>query len=71
MCYNIRMIKKEYCENCGRELNPKDITELELDKRDNTYHLPEANEIPEEFSQGVFSFGKDCAKKLLKESKHV
>jgi hypothetical protein len=53
-----------YCEFCGRKLNPKEVVELELDRRTNTYRLP--GEIPLAYSQGIFSFGKDCAAKMLK-----
>ena len=61
------MIIPTFCEKCGKKLlKNKDIVSLELDTRDNTYHLPELNEIPTEFSQGCFDFGKDCAKTILK-----
>ena len=57
-----------YCERCGKRLltDEKDIITLELDIRDNTYHLADLHEIPEEFSQGCFYFGKDCLKTILK-----
>ena len=56
----------QYCEKCGRRLKPKDIVYLELDMRDNSFHLPENKEVPETVSQGCFAFGKDCAKTMLK-----
>jgi len=59
----------EFCEKCGRKLNPKDIAELELDTRDNTYHR--LGETPEKFSQGVFTFGRDCAKTILKNKGNI
>jgi hypothetical protein len=61
-----------FCEKCGKKLlRDRDIVPLELDTRDNTYHLPELNEIPVEFSQGCFSFGKDCAKTILKNKGNI
>jgi len=52
----------EYCENCGRELNPKKIKWLELDTRTNTFT---DDELPEQYSQGGFPFGIACAKRVL------
>lgn len=55
---------KDFCERCGKELDPVKIVWLELDQRTNTFT---DQEVPEDFSQGGFSFGPDCAKKVLKE----
>lgn len=52
-----------YCHRCGEKLNNKRIVWLELDQRDNTFT---DKPVPEEFSQGGFSFGVACAKTILK-----
>lgn len=49
----------EVCENCGAELNPERVIWLELDNRTNTFT---SLEIPAEYSQGYFPFGKTCAR---------
>jgi hypothetical protein len=55
-----------YCECCGKKLNPKKITWLELDMRyGNKYHANEG-EIADEDSQGWFPFGSTCAAKIIK-----
>lgn len=63
------MIKTQeihHCECCGKKLNPKKITWLELDVRyGNKYHANEG-EVPEEHSQGMFAFGSTCAAKIIK-----
>lgn len=52
-----------YCERCGEKLNRKKIVTLEL-ATDGKYYKPE--EFPEgKESQGGFSFGTACAKKVL------
>lgn len=52
-----------YCEHCNKKLNPSRVVWLELSNTDGNYY----NEIPKDhISQGAFSFGPDCAKKLLK-----
>jgi hypothetical protein len=53
-----------YCEHCDRKLNPNKITWLELNNHTNTYHA-EGDEVPEEESQGMFTFGATCAKKII------
>jgi len=53
-----------FCERCKAKLKDDNIFWLELDQRTFTY----TNEaVPEEFSQGGFSFGKDCAQVMLAE----
>ncbi len=61
------MKKKEYCTECGKELDPNTMIFLELSTEDNMYREP--GKIPEDESQGGFSFGSTCAKKMLKQSK--
>jgi hypothetical protein len=55
--------EKIYCERCNERLNPKTAVWLELSNTDGKYYT----EIPKgHISQGVFSFGKACAKTELK-----
>lgn len=51
-----------FCEECGKKIIGKPVW-LELDQRTYTYTK---RDVPIEFSQGGFTFGKTCAKKLLK-----
>lgn len=53
-----------YCERCGAKLAKDKIVWLELDQRTNTYT---SEPVPQEFSQGGFAFGKDCAKIMIAE----
>ena len=53
-----------FCERCHAKLAFESIWWLELDQRTGTYSL---EAVPEEFSQGGFAFGKDCAKIMLAE----
>ena len=53
-----------FCERCSAKLNLDKIWWLEYDQRTGTYT---DKEVPAEFSQGGFPFGKDCAKKALAE----
>ena len=53
-----------FCERCGAKLAGDKIWWLELDQRTGTYT---DQEVPAEFSQGGFAFGKDCAKIMLAE----
>ena len=50
-----------------KKLDEKTAVLLELDLRDNTFSNPKEHSIPEEFSQGAFWFGKDCAKAVEEE----
>ncbi len=50
----------EFCTRCNATL--ENVVWLEFDQRTNTYTN---QEIPDEFNQGAFPFGKDCAKKEL------
>ena len=52
-----------YCEHCERKLNPTKIVWLELNNVTNTYHVE--GEVPEEQSQGLFTFGSACARKIV------
>jgi hypothetical protein len=60
------MITPEYCNQCKRKLNKKNIVWLELDSQTNLYYLPGMGDISPERSQGIFAFGKDCAAAILK-----
>lgn len=53
-----------FCERCGAKLAEEKIWWLELDQRTGTYSLAA---VPEEFSQGGFAFGKDCAAIMIAE----
>lgn len=57
-------VKKIFCERCGDELDDKTAVWLELNNHTGTYHKD--GEVPEEKSQGFFSFGAACSKKVLK-----
>jgi len=59
-----------FCERCGAKLKTHkggeyNIIWLEYDQRTGTYTN---KEVPAEFSQGGFPFGKDCAKIVLSET---
>jgi hypothetical protein len=58
-----------YCERCGRELNPTKVVPLELDQRVLAYH--DFGGVPEDFSQGWFDFGPDCAAKERKKARRL
>lgn len=57
--------KKIFCEKCGALLNPKSIVWLTLNNYSGTY--TNAETVPDEYNQGAFPFGKDCAKQALAE----
>jgi hypothetical protein len=52
------------CEHCERKLNPKTMVWLELNNVTNTWH-GEGDEVPEDESQGSFTFGASCAKTII------
>jgi hypothetical protein len=54
-----------YCERCGEKLNPKNLTYLELSTETGLFTDPDLVTLPENESQGGFTFGKDCAKAVL------
>jgi hypothetical protein len=53
----------QYCTKCGKKLNKKTLVMLELNWKTNEYSDP-AKPLASEDSQGLFPFGKDCAKAL-------
>ncbi len=53
-----------FCERCKAKLNPEKAVWLELDQRTGTYT---DQPVPEEYSQGGFPFGADCARFALAE----
>ena len=56
-----------WCEKCGKKLNPKKIVWLELSNTDGKFY----ETIPtDHISQGGFAFGVDCAKTELKQIKN-
>lgn len=52
------------CAVCGAVVDPNRAIWLELDLRDNSWHDPKADPVPQEFSQGGFPIGRDCANKI-------
>jgi hypothetical protein len=56
-----------YCECCGRKLNPKRIKWLEMNCRTGEWTDSDKAPWPAEASQGCFPFGIACAKRWLKE----
>lgn len=58
-------MKSIYCEACGRVLDESKAVWLELDLRDNSWHREEDHEVPSEFSQGCFPFGRDCFRRKM------
>lgn len=54
------------CE-CCQKIIKESIVWLELDQRTNSFH--NFGNIPEEFNQGGFPFGKYCAKKMILRAK--
>ena len=58
-------MNKIRCERCEKILNPKNLVWLEYSHTDGNYYKPD--EFPKNhISQGIFTFGKDCAKIELK-----
>lgn len=55
----------QLCTKCGKKLNKQTMVMLELNWRTNEYTDPKIKQIPPEDSQGLFPFGKDCAKTLV------
>lgn len=53
-----------FCEHCKAKLNPDKAVWLEYDQRTGTYT---DQPVPEEYSQGGFPFGADCARVVLAE----
>ena len=68
----IRLIPhREYCQKCGKEVDPKKAIWLEWDLRTAG---PTLEKIPEQHSQGSFPYGPECGpkiKRLLKAGKKV
>ena len=50
------------CGCCGKKLNTAKAVWLELSTETSKYYLK--NVVPAEHSQGYFSFGRSCAKKI-------
>lgn len=53
------------CERCGEELKPDRVSWLEFDQRTSTYVDPEQVAVPDDDSQGLFAFGRSCARTVL------
>ena len=54
-----------FCERCGEKLNPKKMVWLELSTHTGLFTDPDQTVIPENESQGGFTFGRSCAKAVL------
>jgi hypothetical protein len=54
-----------FCTKCGKELDRNDISWLEKSWVTNEYSDPSITVLPEKESQGLFPFGKACAKKVV------
>lgn len=54
-----------WCEECGARLDIRKAVWLTFDQRTGNYT---DQDVPDEYSQGAFPFGRDCAKKLLQSS---
>ena len=61
---NMAKFRLLFCERCKAKLNPDKAVWLELDQRTGTYT---DQPVPEEYSQGGFPFGADCARFALAE----
>lgn len=61
--------QKPNCTCCGKKLNTDTLVFLELDQRINEYH--DFGNIPEDYNQGGFPFGRSCAKKARLSAKHA
>jgi len=56
----------DYCERCGEKLKEGNIEWLELSNTTNIWHW---HKVPEhEVSQGMFAFGKTCAKRVIENN---
>lgn len=55
----------DYCERCGERLNKKTLVWLELSQETGLFTDPDKVVLPENESQGSFTFGKACAKAVL------
>ncbi len=54
------------CERCWRKLDPDTMVWLELRWDTGLYCDPEKTDVPQDKSQGAFTFGAACAKAVLK-----
>jgi len=54
------------CERCWQKLDPDTMVWLELRWDTNLYYDPEKTDVPEDKSQGAFTFGAACARAVLK-----
>ena len=55
-----------YCQRCGELLNNKKMKMLELSQDTGLFSDPDKGLLPENESQGGFTFGLACAKAVLK-----
>lgn len=57
---------EHHCERCGRQLDPETMVWLELRWDTGRYYDPDKTDVPEDKSQGGFTFGTACARAVLK-----
>lgn len=57
----------DFCEYCGRKLNPDRIKWLELNCKTGQWSDPDRITVPGNESQGLFPFGIACARRRLME----
>lgn len=55
-----------YCERCNERLDPSKIVWLELSQETGLFTDPDKAVLPENESQGGFTFGRACANSVLK-----
>jgi len=55
----------QFCECCEAEIKPGRAVWLELNMNTGRYSDPKKTIVPAEESQGVFPFGRTCARKVL------
>lgn len=55
---------EEHCTKCNKRIDPLKMIMLEYNGKTLKYHKP--GDVPENESQGLFPFGADCAKRILK-----
>jgi len=54
----------QICERCGKEIRSGREVWLEYNNGNDTYHKP--GDVPEEKSLGIYVFGADCARAILR-----
>jgi hypothetical protein len=66
---NADLYRVGHCMKCAKKLDPEKTVWLELDQRIDAFH--DFGGVPNEYSQGAFEFGPDCAKLMRKEARQL